>query len=259
MNHKFLKVLACEVACREIGFAAAHSPNTVDLEFLPVGHHDNPKQGRVDLQSRIDAIPAGRYDAILVGYGICNLMLNGLTTRHTPLVIPRAHDCITFFLGSKERYQQVFDACPGTYYFTAGWLEVPVRKLRAQGQPTAAEELAAQSSPFSLGKSYAQLVEKYGEENARYLLEVTERWTQYYQRAVCIGFPFSEKLGIAERVKEICQHHGWEMDALEGDMRLMQRWLDGAWAAADFLIVQPGEAVVPTYNEHIVEALSAKE
>jgi hypothetical protein len=168
-----LKVIACEVACREIGFAAAHSPNIVDFEFLPVGHHDDPKNGHQDLQTRVNAAPPGRYDAILVGYGICNLMLNGLSTRHTPLVIPRAHDCITFFLGSKERYQEVFNTCPGTYYFTAGWLEFSQRKARAQGSTLSADEVSAQTSPFALGKTYAELVSKYGEENASYLVEVT--------------------------------------------------------------------------------------
>ncbi len=250
----YLKILACEVACREIGFAAAHSPNMVDMEFLPVGHHDDPQHGRLDLQARVNSAPEGKYDAILVGYGICNLMLNGLAAHRTPLVIPRAHDCITFFLGSKERYHQVFHACPGTYYFTAGWLEFPQRKARANGSQSAGEEVGAQASPFALGKSYAELVAKYGEENARYLLEVTERWTQSYQRGLLIHFDFNQRLELREKVAEICRRHGWSMDELKGDLGLLQRWVDGAWNENDFLIVPPGQAVYPSYNDHVIEA-----
>ncbi len=93
-----------------------------DLEFLTQGYHDIPATGRVEIQKLIDAVPAGKYDAILLGYGLCSNILTGVTCSHTRLVIPRAHDCITFFLGSKERYQRCFGERPGTYYFTSGWL-----------------------------------------------------------------------------------------------------------------------------------------
>ena len=254
-----LKVLAFEVACREIGYAAAQAVTIVDAEFLPVGHHDEPKKGHADLRARIDAVPEGRYDAILIGYGICNLMLQGLKAGRTKLVIPRAHDCITLFLGSKERYQQVFNNCPGTYYFTAGWLEFPQRKARAKGGVEAADEVASQASPFSLGKSFADMVAKYGEENARYLLEVTERWTQTYQRGTLIDFPFGQRLELWAKVEEICRQHGWQFDQLTGDLGLLQRWLDGQWDSTDFLIVQPDESVYAVYNDHVIEARKADE
>jgi hypothetical protein len=252
----YLKLIACEVACREIGLTAAYSPHMIDMEFLPVGHHDDPKTGHKDLQTRVHSAPAGKYDAILAGYGICNQMLNGLTANHTPIIIPRAHDCITFFLGSKERYQEVFNACPGTYYFTAGWLEFPKRKARAQGGKAASEYVGAQVSPFSMGKSYAELVAKYGEDNARYLIEVTEKWTQSYQRGTLIHFDFNQALGLREKVAEICRQHGWTMDELKGDLGLLQRWVNGQWDAGDFLTVQPGQAVFPTYDQRVIEAKS---
>ena len=39
------------------------------------------------------------------------------------LVVPRAHDCITLFLGSKERYLDYFQTHPGVYFKTSGWIE----------------------------------------------------------------------------------------------------------------------------------------
>ncbi len=95
----FYKVIACEIAFRELCYAAAQSRNLIDFEFLTQGYHDIPATGRTEIQKRIDAVPAGRYEAIVLGYGLCSNILTGLTTAHTPLVIPRAHDCITFFLG----------------------------------------------------------------------------------------------------------------------------------------------------------------
>src|SRR5262249_1758105 len=143
-----------------------------DLEFLTQGWHDHPAQGRDELQKRIDAVPTGRYDAILVGYGLCGNLINGLRATHTRLVIPRAHDCITFFLGSKERYQRLSEERPGSYYYTSGWLEC----LQRRGEK--ASPLNMQFLPTRAGLNtgtesvYDGWVKKYGEEQAQYLMEV---------------------------------------------------------------------------------------
>lgn len=39
------------------------------------------------------------------------------------LVIPRAHDCITLYLGSRQRYLEQFNARPGTYWYSLDYLE----------------------------------------------------------------------------------------------------------------------------------------
>ncbi|MCL5096159.1 MAG: DUF1638 domain-containing protein [Candidatus Omnitrophica bacterium] len=250
----YLKVIACEVAWREIAFVASHSSNMLDLEFLPVGHHDEPKKGHADLQARIRQTQSGKYDALLVGYGLCSLMLNGLEAHDTRLVIPRAHDCLTLFLGSRRRYQELFDRSPGTYYFTAGWLEFQARRARARGEDRPIEELAFQTSPVSMGKTYADLVARYGEENAKYLLEVAHSWSQSYQQGVLIRFDFDRALGLKEKVDYICQRQGWQTGEVTGNLDLLQRWMNGPWDSDDFVTVQPGEAVYPTYDERIMEA-----
>ena len=153
--------------------AAARSRNLIDFEFLTQGYHDIPGTGRAEIQKRIDATAAGRYDALLLGYGLCSNILTGLTTAHTQLVIPRAHDCITFFLGSKERYQECFNAKPGTYYYTSGWLECTKRRgdkgpiwggaslpagansLRAKPRSSFAKPPAASSMPTNMAWSMA--------------------------------------------------------------------------------------------------------
>ncbi len=248
-----LKLIACEVALREICHVAARSPTMLDMEFLPVGNHNDPKKGHVDLQSRVDAVPEGRYDAILVGYGLCNLILSGVTARHTPLIVPRAHDCITLFLGSRERYERLFQECPGTYYFTPGWLEFSARRARADGKPAPDSTMASQVSTFTLGGSFEEMVRKYGEDNARYLMEVSQSWTQSYQRTVLIRFEFDRELGVRERVEFYCQRNGWRLDEVQGDMSLLKRWIDGVWDAHDFLVVPPGHSIHPSYDHQVIK------
>jgi len=119
-----LKLLACEVLRREMTSVTADSPHQVDVEFLPAELH---VIGRVRMKNRLAeylaAVDEDSYDAILLGYALCSGGIDGLSAGKIPLIVPRAHDCITLFLGSRERYQDYFFANGGTYYMTTGWFE----------------------------------------------------------------------------------------------------------------------------------------
>ncbi len=254
MSAPLFKVIACEIAFREICQVAARSPSLLDLEFVTQGLHDTPCTGCGELQRRIDAVPVGRYAAILLGYGLCGNLIRGLKARHTPLVIPRAHDCITFFLGSKERYQQRSETRVGTYYYTSGWLECLRRRgegsgpANAQFLPTRAG-LGGDTPPV-----YAEWAEKYGEEEARYLAEMMDEWTRHYTHGALIDFDFTAPLKLDRRVREICAPRGWQFEAVPGDLGLLQRWVDGEWTEPEFLIVPPEAKVAPAYDDQIIQA-----
>jgi hypothetical protein len=246
----FLKIIACEIAFRELSHAAARSPSLTDFEFLTQGHHDHPALGNQEIQRRIEAIPAGKYDAILIGYGLCSSILPGLRATHTPLVIPRAHDCITWFLGSKERYQRCFTARPGTYYYTSGWLECRTRR----GGDSAVGYGGFMPAGASAGwqATYDQWVKKYGEEQAKYLAEVMGQWEANYTHGVLIDFDFTQPLRLREQVERICAEKGWQFEKVHGDLTLLQRWLDGDWSERDFLTVPAGRRVAATFDETII-------
>lgn len=249
----FLKVIACEIAVRELNYAAARSTNLVDLEFLTQGHHDTPTSGREEIQQRINAVPAGKYEAILLSYGLCSNILVGLTCPHTPLIIPRAHDCITLFLGSKQRYQKLFSERPGTYYYTSGWLECATRRGH-KGSAWGGASLPANSS-LNLKATYEQWVKKYGEDQAKYLLEEMSRWTESYSHGALIDFAFLNHLKLAQQVQKVCADKGWAYDEIQGDLALFQKMLDGSWAEEDFLRVNPGQKVVASFDERIIAAV----
>ena len=248
----FLKVLACEIAARELYHLAARSKNLIDLELLTQGYHDTPGVGRAEIQKRIDAAPAGKYDALILGYGLCSNILLGLTTAHTPLVIPRAHDCITFFLGSKERYQQCFAERPGTYYYTSGWLEF-ARRRGAKGPVWGGASLPA-SANFGIQGTYDQWVQKYGEDQAKYLMEEMSRWMANYSHGALIDFEFVRHLNLREQVQQICAQRGWQYAEIPGDLALLQKLVEGQWDQAAVLVVKPGQKVVATFDEKVIGA-----
>lgn len=239
-----LKVIACDVLFREVSDCAAHSRNVISTQYLIRGLHDNPEVLREALQRLIDETENedDSFDAILLGYGLCNNAIAGLRARRIPLVIPRAHDCITLFLGSREEYSRQFRREPGTYYYTSGWIE------RA-GSRT--ERKAAQGE--GLGKKFQEYAEKYGEENARYLMEIEQSWVTNYSRAAYIDLDLTHFLRYDEEAKKVAREKSWRYEELKGDIRLIRDLINGEWRDEDFLVVPPGERVVASYTANIIE------
>ena len=254
MARLFLKVIACEIAFREITYLAAQSKNLIDVQFITQGLHDVPRTGGSRIQGCIDAVPEGKYDAVLLGYGLCGNLIRGLTARHTRLVVPRAHDCITLFLGSKERYQQVSTQHPGCYFYTSGWLECLRRRGEADGTENATFLPTRAGIGGNLSDAFQTWVQKYGEERARFLVDQMNRWTEHYTHGALIEFDFTRLLRLHERVGKICAQRGWAYQEIAGDLGLLRRWLDAEWDDELFQIVLPGESLQPSYDENIIAA-----
>jgi len=243
-----IKVVACEVVARELYWCAARSPNAVNITLLPQGLHNSPEMLRERLQAEIEAVDPDRYGAIVVGFGLCSNSLDGIRAGRLPLIVPRAHDCITLLLGSKERYAEMFSEAAGTYWFSAGWID-----SRKPG-----EDLPEQSPDGGAGpgcaKRYEELVAKYGEDNAKYLVEVMDGWEGRYTRGALVEFPFDGSLGLREKVREICESKDWEMMPVRGDLSLLEAGLDGPWDDERFLTVWPGQTIRACHDAAILRA-----
>jgi len=247
-----LKVIACEIAAREIYHCAAQSLNTVSIDLLTQGLHDNSDVMRQTLQGRLDGLDASKFDAVLHGYGLCNNGIVGLRAPAVEMVVPRAHDCITFLLGSKERYASEFDNRPGTYYFSSGWLEYPDRK----GDKPELMHNSGLGGSYAKYRDYQKLVEQYGEDNAKYLMDFMSQWQEHYTHGALIDFDFVRHLGLDRRVQDICMEKGWEFLRLQGKLDLLQDWLDGRWDDEQFLRVPPGHVIEADYRGGIVKAVA---
>jgi hypothetical protein len=242
-----LRVIACNVLFRELSYTAAYSPHTIDAVYLDRRFHENPDDIRREVQAAIDLAEEERYDydAIVLGYGLCSNGLAGIQARKTPLIIPRAHDCITLLLGSHRRYMQFAQEAPGTYYYTPGWCEREgARKERTSVQGEAARAVIHQ-----------EYVEKYGAENAEYLMETLHTWYKNYTRAVYIQMGLVRFPETEEQARKVASDYGWAYEETDGDMRLLRSLTGGDWPEQEFLLVPPGYRTEGAYDDNVLRAV----
>ena len=244
-----LYAIACDVVARAVYLCAARSPHVVDLKLYERGLHNEPKTLRERLQEAIDAAPANA-DAVVLGYGLCGGATAGLVARDKPVILPRAHDCITLFLGARERYNDEMSG-PATYWYVNDQLE------RNDGYRAGVGGLAIGSdTDDQLESIRAEYVEKYGEDNADYLMEILGGWRSHYGRAAYVTMGVVDESVSVQTARDEADRRGWGFDQMEGSMVLLKRLLDGEWDE-DMLILQPGERLAMSYDDFVVKAVPA--
>ena len=252
-----LKFISCKILNREASYLIAQSGNRIDTTFLKKGFHKEPDKLRQAVQNEIDLVESGQdvhtnddmdsnedFSAILIGYGLCSNGIAGLKSTKYPLVIPRAHDCITLFLGSKQRYQDYFTTHSGTYWYSQSWLENSPPKNEVYFD--------------RIRKKYEE--KGYDEDAIEFLLESETNWINNYNNAVFVRIPEVTPAGgdsaCREEVREIAGSFGWCYEELEGDISLLRDFFDGNWHEDAFLVVPPGKSVVQSFDDDIIKTRS---
>jgi hypothetical protein len=241
-----LLALTCEVLSRAAYACAAASPNVVDVRLNRRGLHDDPPDLRSVLQAEIDAA-ADAYDAVVLLYGLCGSATAGLRAGRVPLVVPRAHDCITVFLGSRTRYQEQFTAHPGTYWYSQDDVD---RREDGGGSFAGLGAL----SDAAAREMHAEFVEKYGADNADYLMETLGAWRSHYDRAAFIAMGISDDRGSEATARAEAARRGWAFDRIDGDLRLVRRLIDGPWSPEDVLVLEPGARLAMSWDDRVIRA-----
>ena len=212
-------ILACKVFQNLI---EQYIPAQVAREFifLDYGLHRVPKNLRIGIQERIDAIQEP--SLILLGYGLCGNGLDGIRAGIHTLVIPRTDDCIAILLGSYAAYRREFDESPGTYYLTKGWLE-------------------SGSNPL---KEYEEYVVKYGAAKADWLID------SLYHNYRRLAFVAHQQRDIelyreaALRVAEFSSRWNIQYQEILGSDQYVRKLGNQAGGIdpddEDFLIIRPG-------------------
>lgn len=228
-------LLACSVLEREIALLASETSNIVETRFFEMGLHDRSDQLRETLQAAIDSIDArDDIDAIALAYGLCGFGTAGLCARHHKLVIPRAHDCITVFMGTKERYAGQQAKCPSCYYYTPGWN----RERRVPG-------------PDRLESLREELSKRFDEEDVEFLLEAEREQWALHDTVVYLDLGTDDAESEAEYARKCADWLGWRYERIRGDRALLHDLLTGPWDPDRFQIIEPGSKLVHSVD-HIM-------
>jgi hypothetical protein len=220
------------IACRVFeGLLKDHMPPDLagQVTFMDYGLHRVPGKLTLAVQEAIDSIEEP--SLVVLGYGLCGNGLDGIKAGPHTLLIARADDCIAILLGSYKRYIQEFESSPGTYYLTKGWLE-------------------SGSDPL---KEYREYSEKYGPEEAQWIMDVQY---QHYQRLVLVAHTqdeLDEYRPKAQEVADYCSRWGMEYGEILGSDRFVRRLVEVAQdlssADGEFVVVPPGGEL--TQNQFI--------
>ncbi len=222
-----IAVIACAVL-RDAIRGMLDNPDT-QLIAMEYGLHLTPGKMRAAIQQQIDALTIPH--VVLIGFGLCGNGLVGLRSGSHTLVIPRVDDCVALFFGSRAAYLEEFDAEPGTYYLTPGWLE-------CGGEPMS---------------EYHKCLEKYGAEKAALIADALYG---HYRRSCFIALSEAELARYraqARQVAEFCRNRwNWGYQERIGSATLIRGLLefgqrlrspDGIDDEGDYVIIRPGEEV----------------
>ena len=245
---KRLKLIACKVLYREVCLLSANSESVVDVTYFQQGLHNHPDRLNAALQEEIDRIDAGEdlyscdpsggldFDAILLGYGLCSNAICGIKSNKYKVVVPRAHDCVTLFLGSKEKYKTYFDSrSGGVYWYTGGWIDNLLMPSKDRAD--------------AMLKKYSEL---YDEESAAYLLETEQGWHNQYNACAFVDWPELDNKRYVEYTKQCADYLGWDFELLAGDSKLLADFLSGNWDEENFLVLEPGQSIEMSYDDDII-------
>lgn len=106
--------------------------------------------------------------------------------------------------------------------------------------------------------TYREYVEKYGEENAAYLMETMGDWLQHYSKLAYIDTHVPGAADYSEQERKTAAERGWEFEKIDGNVDMLMRMINGLWSEEDFLVIQPGETINPCYDDSVIESVPWK-
>ena len=245
----FIKLICCDVFARIACDLVSKSPHIVDLEFVPMLAHDEPQELNRLIKEKIEKSTmesSRKYDAVILGFGLCGNAVIGLTCS-IPMVIPRAHDCCTIHMGSKENFIGAFGTILSARWSSTGYYE---RCHSLAYGYLGTEQLAAHKTSVE----YMNYVEQFGEDNADYIWETMHPEIET-DEAVYIKIDGFEHSNAFENYKSEIEKSDKRLKTVNGDISMLKALIDGQWDDERFLVVPPGKRIIGVYDmEYVMKA-----
>lgn len=233
-------VIACRIFTRELSFFISKSANVCEIYYLEQMLHDTPDILKRRLQEVINQIDEmnlnGKitYDKILLCYGLCSNGVLDITSKTCDIVIPRCNDCTALFLGSEKRYLEYFNKHKGIYWFNPSWIEIG-------SVPTKEKVL----------EDFEKYKKEYGEDNAKYLIEVKNSSLKKYDSCIYIHSSLYDKNEYKDLAKKSCEYFNWSYEQVDEDTSYIEDLVNGNWDDERFFINKKNKYVLPSFDKKI--------
>jgi len=236
-NGSHYSLIACDVFQEELTMLGGTSPPWHSIEYLEMGLHDQPNELRRQVQAvitRLEADPV--VDTIVLAYGLCGNGLLGIEAGgRCPLILPRAHDCISILLGGIEPHSAILKENPGTYFYSPGW-------VRAKRVPGPDREAYVREIYDARYPDDPEMVDD--------LVEADAGVFAHHNCAAYVDLTDNQK---AEHYCQDCARHlDWQFKRLKGDPSMLQDLISGNWDDARYLNVPPGHSIAMGEGSHLI-------
>lgn len=188
----------------------------IDMHYMPQNLHRAPDTLRKKLQETIDQV-SGESGTIILGYGLCCNGVVGLEAPEQGLIIPKVHDCIALYMGSRKKYHEIFSQNPGTYHLTRNWIDNkkdPLGLVEHEYKRRVGAEDARETMEWEI-KNYSHI---------SYINTDTDRTGQYRNRAI-----------------ENARQFNKQFMEIQGENTFFRQILFGPWDEKDFVHIKPHE------------------
>ena len=138
-----------------------------------------------------------------------------------------------------ETLREFFDENPGTYWYTPGWIDT-----------------GWQPGEGRYEHQLAKYIEKYGEDNAKYLMDMESGWFTEYSNAAYVDLGFGDNREFKEFTRECARYLEWDYKELHGEPSLVVDWLEGNWDHERYLVVDPGREIRPSDDADILKSVA---
>lgn len=237
-------IICCGVLKDEIEANINKTNAIIDIVLVPEHLHLEPEKLKIEIQRLIDTANEYKtisedingYNYIVLAFGLCGGALNGIKTNKHTVVIPKAHDCISFFLGSREKYNCLFNEYGGkAYWFTPSFLKqgfLPTKK--------------------SYEDKRLEYIQKFDEDCADFLIN-TERDSLFNYNICAVVDNFENPSNELYNSANSCAlEYNWKLINHNASNEMFLKIVSGNYNEDDFLIVTPHKTIIQSNNDEII-------
>jgi hypothetical protein len=210
-------VIACGSIQPELELLRKEAPDS-NVVYMDQNLHRTPDKMKAVLQEAITR-ETETAERIVLGYGLCANGVVGIKAPKQGLYIPKAHDCIALFMGSREAYNDAFKKRPGTYYLTQSWIE---------------------NKKDPLGLMENEYTERVGAEDAEWSIK---QELKNYSHIAFINTGVGDSKKNRNRAKENAQFLNLEYIEIDASKSFLMKILKGPYDNENFLFFKPGQTV----------------